>query len=79
MKSEKDKDMTQDRDVLIFGGAGFIGSNWAERLLATTDMKIVDIAFASGFGSASRFYSAFEALCRQSPKKYRATMLSGFE
>ena len=28
------------RSVLIFGGAGFIGSNWAHRLLKTTDAKI---------------------------------------
>lgn len=28
------------RSVLIFGGAGFIGSNWACRLLKTTDAKV---------------------------------------
>ncbi len=28
------------RSVLIFGGAGFIGSNWAHRLLKTTDAKV---------------------------------------
>jgi len=28
------------RSVLIFGGAGFIGSNWANRLLETTDAKV---------------------------------------
>lgn len=28
------------RTVLIFGGAGFIGSNWAHRLLKTTDAKV---------------------------------------
>jgi CDP-paratose 2-epimerase len=28
------------RSVLIFGGAGFIGSNWAHRLLGTTDAKV---------------------------------------
>ena len=28
------------RSVLIFGGAGFIGSNWAQRLLSTTDAKV---------------------------------------
>ena len=48
----------------------------AQRLLATTDMKIITIAFDSGFGSASRFYSAFEELCGQSPKKYRAAVTS---
>lgn len=28
------------RTVLIFGGAGFIGSNWAHRLLRTTDANV---------------------------------------
>ncbi len=28
------------RSVLIFGGAGFIGSNWAVRLLETTEAKV---------------------------------------
>jgi CDP-paratose 2-epimerase len=28
------------RSALIFGGAGFIGSNWAHRLLKTTDAKV---------------------------------------
>jgi CDP-paratose 2-epimerase len=28
------------RSVLIFGGAGFIGSNWAHRLLEDTDAKV---------------------------------------
>jgi len=28
------------RSIVIFGGAGFIGSNWTERLLRTTDAKI---------------------------------------
>ncbi len=28
------------RSIVIFGGAGFIGSNWTERLLRTTDAKV---------------------------------------
>lgn len=28
------------RSVVIFGGAGFIGSNWARRLLASTEAKV---------------------------------------
>ena len=28
------------RSVLIFGGAGFIGSNWAEWLLRNTEAKV---------------------------------------
>lgn len=43
----------------------------AQRLLATTDAKIVDIAFESGFGSVSRFYEVFERFCGQSPRSYR--------
>jgi len=36
----KDNDMMDHRKVLIIGGAGFIGSNWAERLLATSSAKV---------------------------------------
>lgn len=43
----------------------------AQRLLATTDDKIVDVAFASGFGSANRFYAAFHKSCGQTPRAYR--------
>ena len=32
--------MERFRSVLIFGGAGFIGSNWARRLLETSEAKI---------------------------------------
>src|SRR5205085_10560614 len=37
-----EREMKNDnfRSVLIFGGAGFIGSNWALRLLETTDAKV---------------------------------------
>jgi len=34
------KRQDQQRSILIFGGAGFIGSNWAHRLLETTDARI---------------------------------------
>lgn len=43
----------------------------AQRLLATTDRKVLDIALASGFRTASRFYAAFEAGCGCAPKEYR--------
>lgn len=43
----------------------------AQRLLATTDMKIIDVAVNSGFASVSRFYDAFERICGCSPKEYR--------
>lgn len=43
----------------------------SQRLLATTDMKIVDVAFSSGFGSISRFNDAFRRACGCSPREYR--------
>lgn len=43
----------------------------ARRLLTTTDSKIIDIALDSGFQSLSRFYDAFQRLCKMSPRKYR--------
>ena len=46
----------------------------AQRLLATTDMKILDIAYESGFNSGARFYSCFRMLVGQTPARYRRTM-----
>lgn len=46
----------------------------AQRLLATTDLSVLDVAMESGFGSLSRFYAAFRALCGQTPRAYRATL-----
>lgn len=43
----------------------------AQRLLATTDDKIIDVGLNSGFGSLSRFYDAFKRCCGCSPKEYR--------
>lgn len=43
----------------------------AQRLLATTDARVVDIAFAAGFGSVSQFYEVFIRFCNQSPKDFR--------
>lgn len=43
----------------------------AQRLLATSDMKIVDVAFSSGFSSISRFNDAFRRACGCSPREYR--------
>lgn len=45
----------------------------AQRLVMTTDMKFLDIALASGFGSASRFYAAFQRVCGKAPRHYRET------
>jgi len=43
----------------------------AKRLLATTDQKIVDIAFNSGFNSISRFNEAFRRACGCTPRAFR--------
>jgi len=44
----------------------------AKRLLATTDQKIVDIAFSSGFNSISRFNEAFRRASGCTPRGFRA-------
>ena len=46
----------------------------AQRLLATTDRPILDIALASGFQSLSRFYEAFRQQMGQSPRQFRAEL-----
>lgn len=46
----------------------------AQRLLATTDLNVLDVALESGFGSPSRFYVAFRRVCGQAPREYRATL-----
>ncbi|HUR57594.1 MAG TPA: helix-turn-helix domain-containing protein [Opitutaceae bacterium] len=43
----------------------------AQRLLATTDEKIVNVAFTSGFSSISRFNDAFRRACGCPPREYR--------
>jgi AraC-like DNA-binding protein len=43
----------------------------AQRLLAVTDEKSVDVAIASGFNSLSRFNEAFKKSCGCSPRQYR--------
>jgi AraC-like DNA-binding protein len=44
----------------------------AKRLLATTDDKIVDVAFESGFSSVSAFNEAFRRSSGCSPREYRS-------
>jgi AraC-like DNA-binding protein len=46
-------------------------ANHAHRLLATTDKKIISIAFDSGFRSLSRFYATFERIFRCPPREVR--------
>lgn len=43
----------------------------AQRLLATTDQTIADVAFNSGFNSISRFNNAFRRACGCPPRDYR--------
>ena len=43
----------------------------AQRMLVTTDEKVASIAFASGFGSISRFNAAFKSASGCTPTEYR--------
>jgi AraC-like DNA-binding protein len=45
----------------------------AQRLLVATDHKILDIALASGYRSASRFYAAYKKFCGDSPQHMRTS------
>jgi AraC family transcriptional regulator, melibiose operon regulatory protein len=45
--------------------------NHALKLLADTDMAIIEVAFESGHGSLSRFYDAFHRQVGCTPKDYR--------
>ncbi len=45
--------------------------NHALKLLADTDMAIIEVAFESGHGSLSRFYDAFQHQVGCTPKDYR--------
>ena len=49
----------------------------AQKLLATTDLKIVHIAFESGFGSVSQFYELFQKRFGKSPSQFKKEILSG--
>ncbi len=48
----------------------------AQSLLISTDLSITDVAFESGFGSASRFYEAFGGRFREKPTAFRRRMRS---
>jgi AraC-like DNA-binding protein len=45
--------------------------NHALKLLADTDMTIIEVAFESGHGSLSRFYDTFQRQVGSTPKDYR--------
>lgn len=47
----------------------------AQRLLATTEEGILEIALQSGFGSSSNFYAAFKKYVGCSPSVYRKSVL----
>ncbi len=44
----------------------------AQRMLVTSDAKILEVAMESGFGSLSRFNAAFRQLCGCAPRQYRS-------
>ena len=46
----------------------------AQFLLITTDANVSEIALKVGFGSISRFYTAFKKVCGQSPIAYRTAL-----
>jgi AraC family transcriptional regulator, melibiose operon regulatory protein len=46
----------------------------AQRLLATTDMKILDLVEECGFRSPARFYAMFSRLCGQTPAAFRRSL-----
>ena len=46
----------------------------AQRLLVTTDMPILELAFEAGFGSSSQFYAAFSRACTMTPRAYRQAL-----
>lgn len=48
----------------------------AQSLLISTDLSITDVAFESGFGSASRFYEAFSERFVEKPTAFRRRMRS---
>lgn len=49
----------------------------AQRLLATTEMGVLEIALDSGFASASRFYVAFTRATQTTPLQFRRKMRGG--
>ncbi len=48
--------------------------SYAQRLLITHDMDILQVALASGFNSLSRFYKAFKEIAGQTPRAYRLSL-----
>ena len=46
----------------------------AQRLLATTGLPMIEVAYQAGFGSDSQFYAVFKRQCQISPRQYRASL-----
>jgi AraC-like DNA-binding protein len=46
-------------------------------MMITTDKKIIDIAWESGFGSLGQFYAFFKRVTGQSPARYRRALRGG--
>jgi YesN/AraC family two-component response regulator len=46
----------------------------AQKLLITTERKVIDIALDAGFGSVSNFYIAFNRICGKTPSEYRRSL-----
>lgn len=47
----------------------------AQRMLLTTNQKVIEIAFASGFKSLSRFNASFLKLTKTTPREYRQSLV----
>ena len=43
----------------------------AQRLLVTTDLRVLDVALESGFSSLAPFYNAFGRYCGMRPLAFR--------
>lgn len=66
--------MTQFRKVVRTTVGGYLTQcrlAEARRLLVTTDLPTSDVASAAGFGSVSRFYTAFTSACGTPPAAFR--------
>ena len=44
----------------------------AQRMLVTSDAKVLEVAMDAGFGSLSRFNATFRQLCGCAPRQYRS-------
>lgn len=51
----------------------------AQRLLLTTDAKVIDVALASGFASLSAFYESFQRVTRTTPAEFKRRGAGGRE